>query len=290
MLSYRISKSNVNYITALIKYSKDVPLTSIEDTTGEYTRNVSGKGFTIKDLPTLLPTIAWDEFIIRGPAYRCSSYVLPAFNRADVMSRTISPQDLALTETLYHTAGIASVMKHETFKGPKAHVDPNCTEAIKEIQPQLSQAQAITLLVHIATRHEGLLTNAMLLKQSEAVIFLLDEKFYYIGYGEHTGFDKIKNFIFDLDDGFILDGGYGEHAEKYAFIQAVLTSYFDRWKDNNYHGDLLPAEEIGFRETAEERPVVMARDRLFAGAAVAGGVAALPQKEREDDQPDNRFS
>lgn len=283
MSYYKIKKSDTNYIRALTKYCKDVPILTIEEDDRQTVRKVDKKNLTCKDLPAIIKGVEGDEFVITCADYLMLEHVFPVVDTEQLVAATsvISNEEMSILDKNIFD----KFFKHETFKGPKAYMPPeNYSESLKQTRPNLTKTEAILLLQQINEKYK--VTNTYFLPEEETFIFQLDHKAYYLGYGKHTGFDSLKCLMFDIDDGFRVASWPRDNVEKYEFITEPLNERFLQWKASGYLNDLFTADQSGLVQTIDAWPSMHAG--RFSVFAEAGGIAQAPL-EQKDEMPENRF-
>ena len=283
MSYYKIKKSDINYIRALTKYCKDVPILTIEEDDRQTVRKVDKKNLTCKDLPAIVKGVEGDEFVITCADYLMLEHVFPTVDTAQLVAATsvISNEEMSILEKNI----LDAFFEHETYKGPKAYMPPEYfSDKLKQARPNLTKTEAILLLQQIDEKYK--VTNTFLLQDEETFIFQVDHTAYYLGYGQHTGFDSLENLMFDIDDGFRVPSWPPGNAEKFAFITDPLNARFQQWKASGYLNDLFTADQSGLVQMIDARPIMQAGS--FGVFAPAGGVAQAPE-EQKDEMPENRF-
>lgn len=266
MLSYRIKKSDANFIQALVKYCKDISICTIEEDDRQTVRNVDKKNYTCKDLPSLLPTIQGDEFFITCNEYVKIKDIFPVVDTHKLMAGApkASNDERSILDANIFDSFFAGILGKSEGGADGMYVDPTFySKDLVKIRPRLNKTETILLLQQINEKYP--VTNVFFLPQQETFIFQVNRQCYYLRFGKPK-FDEL-GLVIDMSQGF--KTSMRGDAERLAFIVDGLNGYFNEWKDGGYIGDLFTAKQTGL-DVEEVRPALQAAastDGFFAPSA-----------------------
>ncbi len=135
---------------------------------------------------------------------------------------------------------------------------------LSELNKKLNLSGAVHLpeLKSIVFQHEA---NNYVLSYNDnshfCKLFPYEANNYVRSYNGNSGFRKLFPFALDLDDGFC-----DKEADEPSSLLQALNQYFNRWKNNNYLGDIFPANEnVKYENTNKNSALQMG---LFAQSAM----------------------
>lgn len=276
--TYKIKKSDQNYINALTTYFQKGEILAIKD--GKSTLDVSEDNLSCKNLPEILKTIKSDEFVITTTDRHSADNVLPPFDSKAL--RKLSEKEKHNTpydELNYHKIWQNAALIKQYIKRLN---DPN----------ELCGVEAPLLMVPIEsasfTKYNALelldslnidspINSALLLADIETIVFQSGEHFFRLGYGTHAKFDGLNHFMFDVDDGFLCAESWRSDYDEKKVTQDALNVFFNKWKDNHYTGDLIPPFESGFECSPVTTEAKSGLNNLSVFAHQTSSPSAAPQ-------------
>lgn len=289
MLTYIFKKSQTNYIKALTKYLKDVGIKSIESSDGKL--NVEKKNYTLAQLPELLARFSDDEQLT-FTCYpgRAADHILPAFNRS-LMQKGIGQIDFSELDVGKDIYEILSyyIVKHEDPVKRHQQVFVSVdgfNERLREKYPTLTQKQAMLFLNELDGHYKVM--NAMLLPGLDTILYRLENEFYYIRFGANVEFNKLKNFVLDIDPdtsievgvrtGFIIEKSWQDQG-KVTVSQCIadaLNGHYKSWRDADFAGEMLPTSGAGLAELSPSRTATAAVTARPSAGGIFGSPAPQP--------------
>jgi len=230
---YTFNKKNQNFINALMRFKDNVWITHIDGVELD-----ARSDLTCRNLPKAIQyhneRSKNDEVTIqcRSADARSTIDVFPRIDAKELlagMDETLKNKNLS---TIHKNEYIESISFYISFQTSK-----NDLYLVPPVIPAFNKEEVFILLYELNKLLN--ISGAVHLPELKSIVFQHEASNYVLSYDGNSGFHKLSPFALDLDDGFC-----DKEADEPSLLLKALNKHFNRWKDNNYVGDIFPANEI----------------------------------------------